>query len=247
MVIALQHPDIYAQRVKSVTEMSETPIQCAFCNTAITFTDDDLLLRSKHHNHPLFVVGYIKEQKVDHILVDGGSTVNIMPKSIMHDLGIIIEELLKSQAMIQELNFEGQSAISMICVKLVMGDLSTSSIFHVIDVTTSYKLLLRRPWLHEHEIVASTLHQGLKYYRGRKRKINGSIKPFTRTESHFPYARFFGEDDTPKEMMPTAITSAGRGTVKNVIQVPKKDMCTHQLQKEENQLGAHPFLPSRQM
>jgi len=39
------------------------------------------------------MTGYLKEQKVDLILVDGGSAVNIMPKSIMHDLGITIEEL----------------------------------------------------------------------------------------------------------------------------------------------------------
>jgi len=60
IVIALQHPKIYAKKVKGVVEMAEMPIQCASCNTAITFTDDDLLLGSKPHNHPLFVVGYVK-------------------------------------------------------------------------------------------------------------------------------------------------------------------------------------------
>jgi len=47
----------------------------------------------KPHNLPLFMAGYIKEQKVDCILVDGGLVVNIMPKSTMHDLGIAIEEV----------------------------------------------------------------------------------------------------------------------------------------------------------
>jgi len=41
------------------------------------------------------VAGYIKEQKVDCILIDRGLAVNIMQKSMMHDLGITIEELLK--------------------------------------------------------------------------------------------------------------------------------------------------------
>ena len=61
MVIALQHLEIHADRVKCVIEMSETPIQCASSNTAITFTDNDLLLGSKPHNRPLFVTGYITE------------------------------------------------------------------------------------------------------------------------------------------------------------------------------------------
>jgi len=51
----------------------------------------------------------------------------------------------------------------------------------------------------------------------REGKINGSVKLFTRAESYVTDARFFEEDDTPKETMPTAITSIGRGTMKNVI------------------------------
>ncbi|KAL0412291.1 UNVERIFIED_CONTAM: hypothetical protein Slati_3818800 [Sesamum latifolium] len=42
------------------------------CMSTITFTDEDLLLGSKPHNHPLFVAGYVREQKVNRILIDGG-------------------------------------------------------------------------------------------------------------------------------------------------------------------------------
>ena len=128
----------------------------------------------------------------------------------MHDLGIPIEELSKSQTMIQGFNLKGQHAIGMIRVKLVMSDLSTSSIFYVIDSKTSYKLLLGRSWLHEHGIIALTFNQCLKYYQGRERKINSSVKPFTRAESHFTDIRFFEEDDTPKETILADITSTNR-------------------------------------
>ena len=56
--------------------------------------------------------------------------------------------------------------MGMIRLELTMGYLWMSLIFHVMDFKTSYKLLLRRPWLHEHRIVALTLYQCLKYYRG---------------------------------------------------------------------------------
>ncbi|KAL0439247.1 UNVERIFIED_CONTAM: hypothetical protein Slati_2407700 [Sesamum latifolium] len=49
------------------------------CMSTITFTYEDLLLGSKPHNCPLFVVGYVREQKVNRILIDGGSAVNILP------------------------------------------------------------------------------------------------------------------------------------------------------------------------
>jgi len=68
-----------------------------------------------------------------------------MPKSSMNDLQIPVDELSKSQMMIQGFNLEGQREIGIILLELTMSDLSTTSIFHVIDSRTSYKLLLGRP------------------------------------------------------------------------------------------------------
>ncbi|KAK4400662.1 hypothetical protein Sango_1172300 [Sesamum angolense] len=62
------------------------------CMSTINFTDEDLLLGSKPHNHPLFVAGYVREQKVNRILTDGGSAVNILPLRILKELGILIDE-----------------------------------------------------------------------------------------------------------------------------------------------------------
>jgi len=133
-----------------------------------------------------------------------------MPKSTMNDLGISVEELSKSRMMIQGFNLEGQCAIGMIRLELAMSDLSTISIFHMIDSKTSYKLLLGWSWLHEHGVVASTLHQCLKYYHDWEKKINGDVKPFTKAESYFIDARFFKEGTPMKEAMPTFISSSGK-------------------------------------
>jgi len=72
-----------------------------------------------------------------------------MPESTMLDPGITTERLSTIRTMIQELNLKGQHSIGVIRVKLVMDDLSTSSIFYAIDAKTSYKPLLGQPWLHE--------------------------------------------------------------------------------------------------
>ena len=85
LVVALHHAKLYVDKVKAVKEPAKLPTQCTTYNTAISFTDEDLLLGSKPHNHPLFVTGYIQGQKVKRILVDGGSAINIMPKSTMND------------------------------------------------------------------------------------------------------------------------------------------------------------------
>ena len=91
-----------------------------------------------------------------------------------------MDDLSKSRMVIQGFNLESQCVIGMIGLELTMGGLSTFSIFHIIDSKTSYKKLLRRMWLHEYRIVASTLHQCLKFYYSDKRKINDNVKSFAK-------------------------------------------------------------------
>ena len=83
---------------------------------------------------------------------------------------------------------------------MLIGEMESSALFHVIDAKTTYKLLIRRPWLHEYGVVPSTYHQCLKYFQdGQVKKIVVDHKPFTIAESHFVDAKFYLEDDTLKE------------------------------------------------
>ena len=59
----MRHAKSYADKVKEAKEPTKLPTQCATCNTTVSFTDDDLLLGSKPHNRPLFVIGYIRGPK----------------------------------------------------------------------------------------------------------------------------------------------------------------------------------------
>ncbi|KAL0373431.1 UNVERIFIED_CONTAM: hypothetical protein Sradi_3258800 [Sesamum radiatum] len=113
--------------------------------SAMTFTDEDLLLGSKPHNRPLFVTSYAREQKVNRILIDGGSAVNILPLRTMKDLGIPMDELTNSSLMIQGFNQGGQRALGIIRMNFLMEDIFSTTLFHVIDAKTSYNMLLGRP------------------------------------------------------------------------------------------------------
>ncbi|KAK4566285.1 hypothetical protein RGQ29_002502 [Quercus rubra] len=134
----------------------------------LTFTDEDLLLGSKPHNRPLYVSGYAREQKIDRILIDGGSAVNILPKMTMRRLGLTMEELSHSRLVIQGFNQGGQRAIGMIHLELIIGELISNVLFHVIDAKTTYNMLLGRPWIYGNGIVPSTLHQCFKYLQSNK-------------------------------------------------------------------------------
>ncbi|CAA0830179.1 Unknown protein, partial [Striga hermonthica] len=139
-------------------------------DSMMVFTDEDLLLGSKPHNRPLFVTSYVQEQMVNQILIDGGSTVNILPLRMLKELGMTTEELGNSRLMIQGFNQRGQRALGIIRLRLLMEDMESTAMFHVIDIKTSYNMLLGRPWLHENGVFPSTWHQCFKYCK------NGVVK-----------------------------------------------------------------------
>ncbi|XP_073120557.1 uncharacterized protein [Henckelia pumila] len=166
------------------------------CAATLAFTDEDLPFGSDFHNRPLFVTCYSRERKVNRILIDGGSAVNIMPLRTMKELNIATDELANSRLMIQGFNQGGQRALGAIRLELIMGDMTSSAFFHVIDSRTSYNMLLGRPWLHENGVVPSTWHQCFKYCRdGVVIKVLGDDKPFTEAESHFADVKYYFENE----------------------------------------------------
>ncbi|KAL0288863.1 UNVERIFIED_CONTAM: hypothetical protein Sangu_2638700 [Sesamum angustifolium] len=95
-------------------------------------------------------------------------------------------------------------AIDVIRMELLMDDMMSTTLFHVINAKTSYNMLLGRPWLHENFMVPSTWHQCFKYcHNGTVRKVLGDSKHFTKAESHFADTKYYIEDTKKrKEVMP---------------------------------------------
>ena len=127
--------------------------------------------------------------------------------------------------MIQGFNQDGQRAIGKIRLDMLIGDMESSALFHIIDVRTSYKLLLGRTWLHEYGVVPSTYHQCFKYFQdGKIKRVMADDKPFIEAESFFTDAKFYLKDDTLNRIQ--AITPPSIGEVKLQFKIPKPDLPT---------------------
>ncbi|TYK28245.1 ty3-gypsy retrotransposon protein [Cucumis melo var. makuwa] len=79
------------------------------CHTINATKEESIPLRSLEE--PLYVSGYVREQRVDQILIDNGPTVNIMLKSTMRQLSILMDELSNSKMVIQGFNQGSQRLI----------------------------------------------------------------------------------------------------------------------------------------
>ena len=78
----------------------------------------------------------------------------------------------------------------MIHLELIIGELTSNVLFHVIDAKTTYNMLLGRSWIHGNGIMPSTLHQCFTYLQSGIKKVNADLKPFTKTKAHFAYTNF---------------------------------------------------------
>ncbi|KAG9446452.1 hypothetical protein H6P81_012580 [Aristolochia fimbriata] len=176
---------------------------------SISFKEANMLLGEKSHNRPLFVSGAIKDRWINHILLDSGSAVNILPIWTLKNVGLVANDLQDSSLMIQGFNQEGQRALGTIKLELLIGDMTSHVLFHVIDARTSYNVLLGRPWLHSNRVIPSTLHQCFKYYQdGEEKTVFADECPFTEAEASFADAKYYSEEKgatSSKAIPPNAV------------------------------------------
>ena len=91
MLITCYHIDGDVQNKDNIDKLAFEASQSS--TIRISFADKDLLLGFTSHNWPVFMVGYIREQRVNRILIDDGSSVNILLLNTMKELGVSLDEL----------------------------------------------------------------------------------------------------------------------------------------------------------
>lgn len=115
---------------------------------SISFTNDDLLIGTAEHNRPLYVTGMCEGVKINRILIDPGSSINLMPLRTLKSLSLSVKRLSTERVSIQGFNQNSQRALGSVTLPITIGNFRTEAKFYVIDSETSYKALLGRPWLH---------------------------------------------------------------------------------------------------
>lgn len=79
---------------------------------------------------------------VNYITVDYELAVNILPLKTMKELGIYMDELFLSHLIIQGFYQRGQNTEGKIRLATYMEYMESNALFHVIDVKTTYNILL---------------------------------------------------------------------------------------------------------
>jgi hypothetical protein len=129
----------------------------------IIFTDRDLEGVQLPHSDALVVTMQIGDFEVKRILIDPGSSAEIMYDSLFKGLGLEHKDLDRKVDPLYGFSGESVMPVGRVTVKVQAGTISSSTEFWVLNSYSPYNAILGRPWLHKMKAVPSTLHQRLRF------------------------------------------------------------------------------------
>ncbi|GAU40248.1 hypothetical protein TSUD_219590 [Trifolium subterraneum] len=213
------------------------------CNN-LSFSDEKLPDRGRDHNLALHISMSCKFDSLSNVLVDTGSSLNVMSKITFDKLAYRGATLRPSALIVKAFDGSRKSVIGEIYLPISVGLYEFQITFQVMDIRASYSCLLGRPWIHEAGAVTSTLHQKLKFVReGKLVIVNGEEALLVSHLSAFSYIGIDVEDGTAFQGLSVEEGSSEKAkapmkSVKDAQKVIQGDGASHWgrlLQLAENQ------------
>ena len=97
------------------------------------------------------------------VLIDNGSSLNVMPKTTLEKLSCDGAHLRPSTMIVQAFDGSRREVMGEIELPIQVEPCIFQVTFQVMDILPAYSCLLGRPWIHTAGVVPSTLHQKLKF------------------------------------------------------------------------------------
>ncbi|XP_070004527.1 uncharacterized protein [Nicotiana sylvestris] len=151
-----------AKKTSKVTVTHGKRIHQILEGESITFDDEDADGLMIHHNDALVISLLVHDTNVKRVLIDPGSSVNII-------LLRVVDEMQSNDKMIPKAQylsgFDNSSVITKgeVMLAIFAEGVIKDTKFQVIDVDMAYNIILGRPWIHDIDVVSSTLHQVIKF------------------------------------------------------------------------------------
>ncbi|XP_076939705.1 uncharacterized protein LOC143608549 [Bidens hawaiensis] len=128
----------------------------------ITFYEDDRLHLQDRHHDGLIITLFIANHYVPRILVDGGSSVNIIQVDVLKKMNIPETEITPRSSILIGFSGETKNTLGDIKLPIYIEGVNSFQKFCVIDNLSCCNVILGWPWIHEMKVVALTYHQCIK-------------------------------------------------------------------------------------
>jgi hypothetical protein len=109
----------------------------------------------------MYFKDYINGHPVNKMLVDICAAVNIIPYSVLHQLGHSAEDLIKTNVTLSDFNGQASEAQDVLNVDLTVGGKTVPTSFFIVSSKSTYTVMLGRDWIHANCCIPSMMHQCL--------------------------------------------------------------------------------------
>ncbi|XP_060195433.1 uncharacterized protein LOC132624713 [Lycium barbarum] len=143
------------------TKISITREKCIRNNDPdgpITFNDEDMEGIALPHNDPLVIFVLVNKFRIKCVLIDPGSSANIIPWRVIEQLGLL-DQIVPAIRVLNRFNIACKTTKGEITLPISMAGTTEQTKFYVLEGDMGYNALLGRLWIHLVRAVPSTTHQ----------------------------------------------------------------------------------------
>ena len=124
----------------------------------LSFSKEDKIRNTQPHDNALLITLRIGDYNVKRVMVDGGSTAEVMYPDLYKGLNLKLEDLMPYSSPL--MSFDEKLVIPKGMIRLpIQTDPEIVKVnFIVVDTYSPYTTIIGRPWLHTLGDVTSSLH-----------------------------------------------------------------------------------------
>ncbi|XP_070012962.1 uncharacterized protein [Nicotiana sylvestris] len=147
-----------ANKVSKVTITHGKRVRHVLEEESIMFDNADADVVLSPHNDALVISLLVHDTNVKRVLIDPGSSVNIILLRVLCEMQAEDKLIPKAHTLSGFDNFSVVMKGEVILTTFAEGVVKDTK-FQVVDMEMAYNMILGRPWIHEMDVVPSTLHQ----------------------------------------------------------------------------------------
>ncbi|KAK0591839.1 hypothetical protein LWI29_009079 [Acer saccharum] len=129
----------------------------------VTFRSTDKSDLFSPHHDALVISLHIANCLTKRILIDNGSSCNILFNSALREMQVDESKLSRRTTMLTGFSGEQKSTLGEIVLPVYAEGVNLYINFLVLDCQSPYNAILGRPWIHELKAIPSTYHQLIKF------------------------------------------------------------------------------------
>ncbi|XP_021733161.1 uncharacterized protein LOC110699981 [Chenopodium quinoa] len=124
---------------------------------------DESRFNEPEHHDCLVISLHVGHCKMKRVLVDNGSSTNIIFKDTLDQASFKESDITKRSTVLVGFNGEPMNSLGEIQLPTLLKGINMMHKFYVIDCKTAYNVIVGTPWIHKMKVIPSTYHQLLKF------------------------------------------------------------------------------------